>query len=79
VQPFRAQFGNDLCRIVLIIELARMTRGTHIAMPNGTTLPADREAGLVQVAYALFQVRFPVAGLFCACRRHGGRSYAQKE
>ena len=32
-----------------------------------------------QIAYALFEARFPAAGLFCACQRHGGRSYAQKE
>jgi hypothetical protein len=57
VQPFRAQSGNDLCRIVLIIELARMTRGMHIAMPNGTTLPANREAGLVQISKSLIDRR----------------------
>jgi hypothetical protein len=31
------------------------------------------------IANALFEGRFPAAGLFCACRRRGGRSYAQKE
>ena len=32
-----------------------------------------------KIAYALFEARFPAAGLFCACQRHGVRSYAQKD
>ena len=55
MQPFRAQSGNDLRRIVLIVELARITCGMHIALPNGTPLPATREAGLVQIAKALVE------------------------
>jgi site-specific recombinase XerC len=31
------------------------------------------------IAKALFEARVLAAGLFCACQRHGGRSYAQKE
>ena len=57
MQPIRAQSGNDLRRIALIVELARMTCGMHIAIPNGTTLPATREAGLVQIANAHIEPR----------------------
>jgi hypothetical protein len=35
--------------------------------------------GWRKIAYALFDTRLSDGGPFCACRRRGGRSYAQKE
>lgn len=47
VQPFRAQSGNDLGRLVLIVELAVMVCGMQIVLPNRTTtLPASPAKGL---------------------------------
>ena len=44
VQQFRADSRNDLCRTVLIGELALMACSMQIALPNRTTfqLPAKR-------------------------------------
>jgi hypothetical protein len=53
VQQFRADSDIDLCRNVLIAELALMACNMQFALPNRTTIPATREAGLVQIADAL--------------------------
>jgi hypothetical protein len=45
VQQFRAGSDIDLCREVLIAELAMMACSMQFALPNRTTFPATREAG----------------------------------
>jgi len=53
VQQFRADSDIDLCRNVLIAELALVACNMQFALPNRTTIPATREAGLVQIAISL--------------------------
>ena len=53
LRPFRADSGEDMRRTVLIVELLLMACRVQIAMPNRTTLPATREAGLVPIAKSL--------------------------
>ena len=55
MQQFGADSAIDLCRKVLIAELVLMARRIQIALPNRTTLPTTREAGLVQIADALIE------------------------
>ena len=63
---FRADSDIDLSRRALIAELA--SDGVqHADCPaKSYYFPSTREAGLVQIAYALFEAGFYPAGLFCA-------------
>jgi len=67
-QQFRADSDIDLCRKFLIAELALMECSMQIALPNRTTFPLSREAGLVQIAESLSEEAF--------LGRYGGRLQA---
>jgi hypothetical protein len=55
VQQFRAGSGNELCRKVLIAELALMACSMQIALPNRTTVQLPAKRVLVQIANALIE------------------------
>jgi hypothetical protein len=53
VQHLRADADIDLCRKVLIAEMALMEYSMQLALPDRITFPATREARLVQIAESL--------------------------
>ena len=66
VQQFRAGTASELCRKVLIAVLALTVCSMQIALPNRTTFPATREAGLLQISSAVSTVLDRQSS---ACRR----------
>ena len=67
MQQFRADSDIDLCRNVLIAELALVACNMQFALPNRTTIPATREAGLVQIAKSLIYQRVGALVCIVAC------------
>ena len=53
MEQFRADCDIDMCRRVLIDELAPMACSKQFPMPHRTISPATREAGLVQMRMIL--------------------------
>ena len=79
VQQFRADSGTGFVTAAMAVAGCSM----QFVLPNRTPLPASREAGLVQIACALFETvearRLFRFGELMAYLRRGGRLYAKED